>query len=157
MRHILLLLLMAAAPAVSAQEEWPLKQIFGKTNIGMVQYQSGAAVEHCPDDNCKRFTLDGKTSLATLHDFALLYLALVENYDIEQIKAPNGQRYFAMVLQRQKGGCSGADEAAVARCALAAMAARYPVKGFITKMEEGWSRREAWDIKAELRRVKITP
>lgn len=157
MRRLFFLLLLAAAPAFSAQDEWPLKQMFGKKNIGMVQYQSGAAVEHCPDDTCKRFTLEGKTSLATLHDFALLYLALVDNYDIEQIKAPNGQRHFAMVLQRQKGNCAGADEAAVARCALAGMAARYPVKGFITKMEEGWSRREAWDIKAELRRAKIVP
>ena len=155
MRRWLGVLILAAAPAMAAQEEWPLKQIFGAKNVGMVQTRTGAAVEHCPDDTCKRFALDGAATLATVHDFALLYLALVDNYDIEQIKASNGGRHFAAVLQRQKGNCTGPDEAAVARCALASMAKRYPVKGFITKMDEGWSRREALDLAAELRRAGI--
>lgn len=147
--------LVLAAPASAAEGEWPLKQIFGSKNIGMVQTSAGSAVEHCVDETCKRFTLDGKGTLATVHDFAFLYLALVENYDIEQIKAPGGGRYFSAVVQRQKGSCTGADEMAIARCALAGMAARYEVTGYITKFDEGWNRREKWDIKTELRRAGI--
>lgn len=152
-----LLLLVVSVPAWAAPDEWPLKQVFGQRNVGMVQTGSTASVELCVKEECRRFALAGADRLAILHDFAFLYLALVENYDIEQAKAANGQRHFAQVLQRQKGKCAGPDETAVARCALAGMAARYPVTGSLEHMVDGWNRRDPWDIKAELRRAKIIP
>jgi hypothetical protein len=142
-------------PVASAQDDWPLQQVFGKANVAVVQTSGAAVVEQCTGDVCKRFALKGADSLTVLHDFAFLYLALVENYDIEQIKSPGGERYFQVLLQRRKGTCAGANEAEVARCALAAMAAQYPVTGSITQMVDGWNRRESWDIQAELRRAKI--
>jgi hypothetical protein len=157
MRRWLVLLLLAMTPTLAAGGEWPLKQVFGARNVGLVQTRTGAAAEVCVDDACKRFALDGANTLTTVHDFAFLYLALVENYDIEQTKSPAGERYFANVLQRQKGACTGADEAAVARCTLANMAKRYPIQGFVTRMVDGWNRRESWDIGSELRRAKIIP
>lgn len=152
----LIALLGAALDASATAEEWPLKQVFGKTKIGMVQTSRHAVVEYCPDDTCKRFMLEGGQALPALHDFVFLYLAVVGNFDIEQIKAPNGERYFTGVLKRQRGDCGGTEEAAVARCALASMAGRYPIRGFISKMDDGWRRSEPFDLKAEVKKA-VTP
>ncbi len=144
------------APAAHAGESpaWPLKQVFGAKNVGMVQTSRQAIVEHCPpdspDDACLRFILAGQDALPLLHDFVFLYLALVENYDVENIRSPAGDRYFAGILARRKGGCTGSDEAAVARCTLAALAARYPIQGYVSRLEDGWRRTTPFDVKAAL-------
>jgi hypothetical protein len=148
-------LLGAALPASAAQDEWPLKQVFGAKNVGMVQTSRNAVIEHCADDTCTRFMLAGAKTLPTLHDFAFLYLALVPQYDVEQTKGPTGERYFATVLKRQKGVCAGPDETSIAKCALASMAARYSVQAYISKMDEGWRRSEPFDLRAELTRAGI--
>lgn len=157
MRGMLALLIgLMLAPALSAEgAAWPLKQVFGAKNVGMVQTSRQAVVEHCPDDTCLRFILEGRDALPVLHDFAFLYLALVENYDVENIKGPDGQRHFAVILARRKGTCTGPDEAAVARCTLAALAARYPIQGYVSKLEEGWRRTTAFDVRAALARAGI--
>lgn len=153
---LLLLGWLSAAPeALASQGEWPLQQVFGVKNVGMVQTGRQAVVEYCPDDTCIRFILAGGDSLSALHDFAFLYLALVQNYDIEQSRSPGGERYFAAVLKRQQGRCSGTDETDVAKCALAAMARRYPVRGYVSRMDEGWRRSEPFDLRAALVRAGI--
>ena len=144
-------------PALAWGEEWPLKQVFGVNRVGLVQTSVTATAELCVDDGCKRLVLDGTDTLPIVHDFAFLYFALVENYDIEQAKSPADERYFAAIVQRRKGNCTGPDEEAIARCTLAAMAKRYPIKGYASKMDEGWNRPAAWDIQTEMRRAKIIP
>jgi hypothetical protein len=138
-----------------AAEEWPLQRIFGARNLGMVQTPRQAVVEYCPDDTCTRFILAGGDSLAALHDFAFLYLALVQQYDIEQTRGPAGERYFDGMIRRRRGACAGADETALARCILGAMARRYPVQGYISRLDEGWRRSEPFDLRAELTRAGI--
>lgn len=157
MRFLMIILLgVLALPALAAEgQAWPLKQVFGAKNVGMVQTSRQAIVEHCPDDTCLRFILEGRDALPLLHDFAFLYLALVENYDVENIKGPDGQRYFAVILARRKGGCVGTDEAAVARCVLSSLANRYPIQGYISRMDEGWRRTTAFDVKAALAKAGI--
>ncbi len=149
-RLALLALLFACGPAWAGQEAWPLKAVFGARNVALVQTGRQAVVEYCPDDTCTRFILAGADSLPTLHDFAFLYLALVQHYDIEQIKGPGGERYFAAVLGRRRGACAGADETAVAKCALGAMARRHPVQAYISRMDEGWRRSTPFDLRAAL-------
>lgn len=143
-------LLSTPAAGGAAREEWPLQRVFGPNHVGMVQTGRQAVIEYCPDDTCTRFILAGGDSLPTLHDFVFLYLALVQRYDIEQSKAPNGERYFATVIARRRGTCSGADETAAARCALAGLARRHPVQGYISRMDDGWRRSEPFDLRAAL-------
>ena len=157
MRRLLCLLLFLLAGVAAAGQEgtWPLKQVFGPKNVGMVQTSRQAIVEHCPDDTCLRFILQGRDALPVLHDFVFLYLALVENYDVENIKSASGERYFATILARNKGDCSGPDEAAVARCTLARLAARHAIQGYVSRLEEGWRRTTPFDVKAALARAGI--
>ncbi|MEO1765881.1 hypothetical protein [Thiobacter aerophilum] len=152
---LLLLAVMALSAWGGESQRWPLKQVFGANNVGMVQTSRQAIVEHCPDDTCLRFILEGRDALPVLHDFAFLYLALVENYDVENIKGPDGQRYFAAILARRKGTCTGPDEAALARCVLATLVERHPIQGYISKMDEGWRRTTPFDVKAALARAGI--
>lgn len=142
--------LLFATAAWGAFDDWPLKQVFGVTNIGMVQTSRQAVVEFCPDDTCLRFVLPGRDALPVLHDFVFLYLALVENYDVENRKAPSGERYFATILDRRRGSCRG-DEGEVARCALKTLAERLPIQGYVIRPEEGWQRTRPFDFRAKLR------
>jgi len=150
-----LLLFFLTLAAWAQETSWPLKQVFGAKNVGMVQTSRQAVVEHCPNDTCLRFILQGREALPVLHDFVFLYLALVENYDVENIKSPRGERFFATILARRRGNCTGVDEAAVARCTLAQLAARYPIQGYVSSLEEGWRRSTPFDVKEALARAGI--
>ena len=156
--HPIVLLGLVLAPLFAQAEatspHWPLKQIFGRDAAVMQLDQQGLA-EVCPDNDCVRFVLEGKNTVEIAHDFAYLYLWLVEGYDLADKKSPSGERFLATIFNRRKGTCAGEDAVTTGRCILAHMAAAYTIVGIQTRYVDGWNRRSRLDIPAALRRSGI--
>ena len=159
MKRALLLLTLSlqlgGAHAQSTSPHWPLKQIF-KNDAAILALSREAVAEVCPDDNCVRFVIKDPKAIDVVHDFAFLYLWLVESYNLAPRKDAKGERYVVAILNKRKGTCSGADEDEIGHCALARMAATYQIAGIETKFEDGWRRTTGFDLAARLKQAGIT-
>lgn len=150
-----LILQISSAQAQSTSPHWPLKQIF-KIDAAILALSREAVAEVCPDDNCIRFVIKDPKAIDVVHDFAFLYLWLVDSYNLAPRKDAKGERYVVAILNKRKGTCAGADEDAIGRCALARMAASYQIIGIETKFEDGWRRTTSFDLAARLKQAGIT-
>lgn len=159
MIRVLLLISLAfqigSAYAQTTSPHWPLKQIFTR-DAAILAMSREAVAEVCPDDNCVRFVIKEPKSIDVVHDFAFLYLWLVESYNLAPRKDAKGERYVVAILNKRKGTCSGLDEDEIGRCALARMAATYQIIGIETKFEDGWRRTKSFDLAARLKQAGIT-
>jgi hypothetical protein len=153
---LLLSMALGSAYAQSTSPHWPLKQIF-KNDAAILALSREAVAEVCPDDNCVRFVIKDPQAIDVVHDFAFLYLWLVESYNLAPRKDAKGERFVVAILNKRKGNCSGADEDAIGRCALAHIAATYQITGIETKFEDGWRRTTGFDLAARLKQAGITP
>lgn len=145
---------MNSALAQTTAPHWPLKQIFGK-DAAILQLSSQSLAEICPDNGCFRFVIQDDRSIDVVHDFAFLYLWQVESFDLAPRQDAQGQRFAVAILKQRKGNCSGADEDAIARCALARMWTSYKITGLQRKFENGWNRTLPLDIAARLKQTGI--
>jgi hypothetical protein len=151
---LVLMFQMGGAHAQTTSPHWPLKQIF-KNDAAILALSREAVAEVCPDDNCIRFVIQDPAAIDVVHDFAFLYLWLVESYDLAPKQDAKGQRYVVAILNKRKGTCGGADEDAVGRCALARMAGSYRFIGIETKFVDGWRKTLSFDIAARLKQAGI--
>ncbi len=145
--------------AVHAQvtaPHWPLRQAFGK-HAAVIQTSRQGVAEVCEGDDCTRFIVQGRDGVEAAHDFAFLYFWMVKNYDLAPYTSPAGQRLVEIVLSRQKGQCTGANEEAVARCVMARMASGLPLAAYVSRFDNGWRKTFPLDFRAELKRAGIAP
>ena len=133
---------------------WPLKQIFGK-DAAILSLGSQSVAEVCPDDSCFRFVIKGDKALDVVHDFAYLYLWLVESFDLANRQDTNAQRFVMAILNKRKGNCSGQDEDAIARCTLARLAVAYKIIGLEKKFENGWNQTRPLDISMRFKQTGV--
>lgn len=146
---------LGSAYAQSTSPHWPLKQIF-KNDAAILALSREAVAEVCPDENCVRFVIQDPQAIDVVHDFAFLYLWLVESYNLAPRKDVKGERYVIAILNKRKGNCSGADEDEIGRCALARMAASYQIIGIETKFVDGWRKTLSFDLAVRLKQAGIT-
>lgn len=144
-----------SAYAQTTSPHWPLKQIF-KNDASILALSREATAEVCPDETCTRIVIKDPKSIEVVHDFTFLYLWLVESYDLASKKDAKGERFVVAILNKRKGACSGADEDAIGRCALAHMAATYQFVGIESKFVDGWRKTLSFDIAARLKKAGIT-
>ena len=133
---------------------WPLKQVFVK-NAAVLKMNGQAVAEVCPDNGCFSFVMQDEKSLDVVHDFAYLYLWLVETFDLEARQDAKGQRFIPAILNKRKGNCTGEDEYAIARCTLALLWKTHKITGSEKKFEDGWNQTHPLDIAARLKQVGI--
>ena len=152
---VVLSLQIGSAYAQTTSPHWPLKQIFTR-DAAILAMSREAVAEVCPDDNCVRFVIKDPKAIDVVHDFAFLYLWLVDSYNLAPRKDAKGERYVVAILNKRKGACSGAEEDEIGRCALARMAATYQIIGIETKFEDGWRRTKSFDLAARLKQAGIT-
>ena len=151
---LLLLLQTGIASAQLTSPNWPLRKVFGK-NAAVLQMNKEAVAEVCVGETCTRFVVKDANGIEFVHDFAFLYMWMVEEYDLAPRKDANGERFVDTVLKRRKGSCTGADEEAVARCAMARMVNERQIAGIETVFEKGWRHTRAFDLKARLQKAGI--
>ena len=149
-----LLLLSTTAQAQLTSPHWPLKQVFGK-HAAVLQMAKQAVAEVCVGEVCTRFVVRDPKGLEIVHDFAYLYFWMVEGYDIAPNKTGNSERFVVTILNRRKGQCTGTDEEALGRCALAQMAKSYVITGLESKPENGWNKTFKLDIPAKLKAAGV--
>ena len=149
-----LLLLSTATQAQLTSPHWPLKQVFGK-NAAVLQMAKQAVAEVCVGEVCTRFVVRDPKGIEIVHDFMYLYFWMVEGYDIAPNKTGNSERFVVTILNRRKGQCTGTDEEALGRCALAQMAKSYAISGLESKPENGWNKTFKVDIPAKLKAAGI--
>ena len=135
-------------------QNWPLKQVFDK-NASIINIGKQSVAEVCPDNDCFTFAIQDEKALDVAHDFAYLYLWVVESFDLADRKNAQGQRFVPEILSKRKGSCTGADEFAIASCTVAQMFTQYHVNGSERKFEDGWNRTRRLDIAARLKQVGI--
>lgn len=140
----------AADPAPT--QNWPLKQVFDK-NATVLNIGKQSVAEVCPDNDCFTFAIQDEKALDVAHDFAYLYLWVVESFDLAERKDAKGQRFVSEILSKRKGSCTGADEFTIASCTVAQMFTQYQVSGSERKFEDGWNRTQRLDIAARLKQV----
>jgi len=156
---LLIVFFLLQSAVASAQQlpspNWPLRKLFGK-DVAVLQLSREAVAEICIGETCTRFVINDKNGIEFIHDFAFLYMWMVESYDLAPRKDANGERFVDIVLKRRKGNCTGDDEA-VGRCALARMYAERQVVGIETVFENGWRKTRAFDLKERLQKAGILP
>lgn len=135
-------------------QNWPLKQVFEK-NASIINLGNQSVAEVCPDNDCFTFSISDEKALDVAHDFAYLYLWVVESFDLAERKDAKGQRFVPAILNKRKGSCTGADEFAIASCTVVQMYTTYKVSGSERKFEDGWNRTHRLDIAARFKQVGI--
>lgn len=139
-----------------ATQNWPLKQVFDK-NASIINLGKQSVAEVCPENDCLTFVIPDDKALDVAHDFAYLYLWVVESYDLAERKDAKGQRFVPAILNKRKGNCTGADEFAIASCTVVRMYTTYKVSGSERKFEDGWNRTRRLDLAARFKQAGITP
>ena len=135
-------------------QNWPLKQVFDK-NASIINLGKQSVAEVCPDNDCFTFAIPDEKALDVAHDFAYLYLWVVESFDLAERKDAKGQRFVPAILSKRKGNCAGVDEFAIASCTVVQMYTTYKVSGSERKFEDGWNRTKRLDIAARFKQVGI--
>lgn len=142
-RACALLLVFAALPSWASHE---LEAALG-TAVSAKDERHRVIVEYCPDDTCERFVGYGDTSLATLKDFAFVYLLAISDYSyLRQFQEGGSSSAVKAVLGRYRDWCPRAEVRAAAECIAGSIYRRNRIQVSFVRLDEGFATEEPRDV-----------
>lgn len=104
-------------------------------------------VEYCPDNTCERFVGYGDTSLASLQDFAFVYLFALSDYSyLDQFQEAGSASEVKSVLGRYRDRCPQADSRAAAACIAGSLYRRNRIQVSFVRVDEGFGVEEPIEL-----------